>query len=220
MTVANNMQFRRIAAVLHGNTDESLDNEATRALLYEVRSLLQMCKVVTHSIKASRTSSCHFYETAISLPLGAKDFTDRMAQLYVSHFESVFRILHIPSFWTEYEKYWSNTVKVAAESQLKIQLVAAIGSSLAPGSSHDPAVSFRPTACHWVHAAQNWLSVPAAKDRLSISGLQVQCLLILARQALSIGGDLIWIGMGTDVRTAMQMGLHRDPKHFQNMTGL
>ena len=58
------------------------------------------------------------------------------------------------------------------------------------------------------------------KDRLSISGLQVQCLLILACQTLSVGRGLIWIAMGTLVRTAMQMGLHRDPKYFTKMTML
>jgi len=51
------------------------------------------------------------------------------------------------------------------------------------------------------------------KDRLSISGLQVQLSLILVRQTLSISGDLIWIAMGTVIRTAIQLGLHRDPKH-------
>jgi hypothetical protein len=56
------------------------------------------------------------------------------------------------------------------------------------------------------------------KNRLSISGLQVQCLLILARHTLSVGGDLIWIAMGSLVRSAMQMGLHHDPKHFTNMS--
>lgn len=58
------------------------------------------------------------------------------------------------------------------------------------------------------------------KDRLSISGLQVQCLLIIARQTLAVGGDLIWIAMGTLVRTAMQMDQHLDLKHLTRMAML
>jgi hypothetical protein len=56
------------------------------------------------------------------------------------------------------------------------------------------------------------------KDRLSINGLQVHCLLIIARQTLSVGGDLIWVSMGNLVRAAMQLGLHRDPRHLGKMT--
>ncbi|CAM1509693.1 Fc.00g000280.m01.CDS01 [Cosmosporella sp. VM-42] len=70
----------------------------------------------------------------------------------------------------------------------------------------------------WVHAAQSWASGPMGKDRISLSGLQVQCLLILARQVLSIGGDLVWIAVGTLIRTAMHMGLHRDPQRLAGIT--
>lgn len=56
------------------------------------------------------------------------------------------------------------------------------------------------------------------KDSLGISGLQVQCLLILARQSLAVGGDLMWIAMGTLLHTAIQLGLHRDLKHFSKMS--
>ena len=141
-----------------------------------------------------------------------------MTQLYISRFESAFRILHIPSFQTEYEKYWTNPAEAAGALKFKVQLVVAIGSSL----YREPfnAAIIRSAASEWVHAAQNWLSGPMEKDRLSISGLQVQCLLILARQCLSVSGDLIWIAMGTVVRTAMQLGLHRDPKHFRKLTVL
>ncbi|KAF8853285.1 hypothetical protein BDZ45DRAFT_716622 [Acephala macrosclerotiorum] len=48
----------------------------------------------------------------------------------------------------------------------------------------------------WIHAAQAWLSGPLEKDRLDITGIQVHCLTILARQIFSVGGDLIWMSMG------------------------
>ena len=139
-----------------------------------------------------------------------------MTQLYISRFESAFRILHIPSFRTEYEQYWRNPAEAASTLNLKVQLVMAVGSSLYRESRN--AAKVRSATFQWVHAVQNWLSGPMEKDRLSISGLQVQCLLILARQTLSVSGDLIWIAMGTVVRTAMQLGLHRDRKHLKKMT--
>jgi hypothetical protein len=138
-----------------------------------------------------------------------------MARLYISRFESAFRILHIPSFWTEYEQYWKDPAEATHMLKFKIQLVIAIGSSLCRESCDLTEV--HNTACHWVYAVQNWISGPLEKDQLSISGLQIQCLLILARQALSISGDLVWVGLGTVVCTAMQMGLHRDPKHIKKI---
>jgi hypothetical protein len=66
----------------------------------------------------------------------------------------------------------------------------------------------------WVFSVQQRLSAPLEKSRMNLSGLQIQCLLILARETLGIGAGLIWISTGTLIRTAMQLGYSRDPKHF------
>lgn len=70
----------------------------------------------------------------------------------------------------------------------------------------------------WIYAAQTWLSGPLEKDRLDISGLQIYCLVVLARQIFSIGGDTVWVSMGSLVHRAMQIGLHRDPRHLPAMS--
>jgi hypothetical protein len=194
-------------------TNEPSDNESIKRLKSEIRALLQKCKFLAKGIKTSRPTRC------LSCPEPRpfdKGFADQMARLYISHFESALRIFHIPSFWTEYEQYWRNPADTADVIKFKIQLVIAVGCSLYQES--DGSNQIYSTACQWIYAAQAWMSAPMEKDRLSISGLQVQCLLILARQCLSVSGDLIWIAMGTLVRTAMQMGLHRDPRHFAKMS--
>ena len=91
-----------------------------------------------------------------------------------------------------------------------ILLVVALGSSL---SDHLDA-SFRSTVQSWIYAAQAWASGPLEKDRLNIAGIQVSCLTLLARQVFSVGGDLLWLSMGSLVHRAMQIGLHRDPSHL------
>ncbi|OAP55219.1 hypothetical protein AYL99_10919 [Fonsecaea erecta] len=115
----------------------------------------------------------------------------------------------------EYEKFWSDPENVETVLRQKVQLVIAIGTSIHRGTIN------RTDTCsmvrQWLYTAQEWLSGPLKKDRISIASLQVQCLLILARQVLAVGGDIVWISMGTVVRMAMQMGLHRDPKHFKGM---
>ena len=151
----------------------------------------------------------------------SKTFADHSLQLYVSHFESAFRILHIPSFWAEYEHYWEHPAETVSALQLKIQLVVAIGLCLQGRSERDDSASvFHSTACQWIRDAHEWLFAPAEKDRLRIDGLQIACLLVLACQTLDFGGDIVYVTMGNVVRMALQMGLHRDPKHFSKMTPL
>jgi hypothetical protein len=75
----------------------------------------------------------------------------------------------------------------------------------------------RVKARSWIHVAQSWLSAPIEKDRLSMDGLQVHCLLLLARQVNCVGADLVWISAGSLMRMAIQMGLHQDPDHLGGM---
>ena len=102
--------------------------------------------------------------------------------------------------------------------RFKMLLVLAIGSSQSePG---ERGVELRSKVHQWVVAAQLWLSGPLEKDRLSIPGIQVHCLALLARQIFSIGGDLVWASMGSLIHRAMNMGLHRDPKYLPPMSVL
>ena len=217
---AERTQFRRITAILKDETTESTSNQGLPSLIHGIRSLLQRCKLLAKSRKVSEPRA---HPTWLGPDLHMpKIFADDMAQIYASHFESAFRILHIPSFWADHEKYWRSPSETVNVLQLKVQLTVAIGSSLHHRSfeDHDIATSFRPTACQWVQDAQQWLSAPAEKERLSIDALRVHCLLILARQVLDFGGDLVYTAMGNVVRTALQMGLHRDPRQFKKMTPL
>lgn len=189
------------------------DTESIRHLKSEIRALLQKCKCLAKGFKSSRPAR---YLSCPEPNSFEKSFADQMIHLYISHFEAALRIIHIPSFWTEYERYWRDPTNTTDVIKFKIQLVIAVGYSIyqAPNDSG----MMDSTARQWIYAAQAWISAPMEKDRLSISGLQVQCLLIVARQCLSVSGDLIWIAMGTLTRTAMQMGLHRDPRLFAKMS--
>ncbi|KAF2814633.1 uncharacterized protein BDZ99DRAFT_434359 [Mytilinidion resinicola] len=216
-------ELRRVAVLMKlindnaASVDDSAEIDAYKAQMSEIRRLLLRCKLFARNMKASRHGRSMSWpaESSLCMPTN-REFADHMAHIYVSRFESAFRILHIPSFWTEYEHYWRGSTEISSAVRLKIELVIAIGSSLYRDSPDSETV--RSTSLQLVHAAQSWVSGLMEKDQLGLSGLQVQCLLILARQVLSVSGDLIWIAVGTLVRTAMQMGLHRDPEHFANMT--
>lgn len=177
---------------------------------------LQKCKELTRKAKARASRWLSYQELKNSIP--PKEVADHLVDLYLRAFESAYRILHIPSFQNEYARYWNNQEAASEELKLQILLVMAIGTCLYEGPHNQSGL--RALALQWIYSAQVWLSGTFEKDRLSVSGLQIHCLLLLSRQIHSICCDSIWISAGSLVRTAMQMGLHRDPGHFTKLSVL
>jgi hypothetical protein len=176
---------------------------------------LQQCKLLGRAIKSERPLHClavSDYKSTIP----RKEVCDELVANYFRNFESVYRIIHIPSFYASYADYWVNPDENNCCPSMV--LVLAIGTVFRPDSAK--ATSLRVTARQWVYAAQQWLSAPLEKSRMNIRGLQIQCLLILARETIGIGSDLIWTSIGTLIRTAMQLGYHRDPQNFHGMSPL
>ena len=141
-----------------------------------------------------------------------KHLCDALVDGYFRTFEAVFRVLHIPSFRREYASHWTaGTVSSKPSVLLKILLVCAIGVPFYSGPDQAP---LRTSCARWIQAATSWLSGPYIKSRLNMAGLQIQILELLARQVCNVDGDHIWIAAGALLRSAMQLGLHRDPAHF------
>ena len=180
----------------------------------EIRNLLENCKILARNAKAELPFPWH---TNISFKdyFPVREVADKLVQNYFRTMECTHRILHIPSFHREYDAYWSDPQNMSTSSVVKILLVMAIGTCF---YQEDDYTSLRTMAQQWVYRVQAWTSTPLEKERLNLSGLQVQCLLLLARQTNAVGGDLIWIGAGSLLRTAFQMGCHRDPKYFPRMS--
>ncbi|KAK6076539.1 hypothetical protein SCUP515_05368 [Seiridium cupressi] len=214
-------EFKKIVAFMRNEAGASSETaipttSTAAASVPQVRALLQQCKKLSRGLKATRPGRLLSRPEPIA---PTRDTGDHLARLYLSHFESVFRILHVPSFWTEWEHYWAGPADASEVTTLKVQLVIAIGSGVCgAGELPSSARDVHQTACRWVFAAQVWLAAPLEKDRLSLGCIQIHCLLILARQVLFIGSDLCWVAMGTLLRCAIQLGLHRDPKHFPSMS--
>ncbi|CAG8904591.1 unnamed protein product [Penicillium egyptiacum] len=201
-------------AIGKGN-GETFKGAEIKHLLVQSGDLLQKCKHTARSIKIWRPSRS-LSNPQLGLKPPSRDISDIMVTLYMQSFESTHRILHIPSFWAEYQRYWNDLHNAPNELRLKVLLVIGIGSSLHKQENAD--IGFQIAVHQWVYAAQAWLSGPLEKDRLSISALQIDCLTILARQIFSIGADLVWTSMGSLVHKAMQINLHRDPKHLSGIS--
>jgi Fungal specific transcription factor domain len=183
----------------------------------EICSLLKKCKKLGQAMKAQPL-------ILQPLPTYCRDFVpprkmcDQLVHSYVQTFEHVYRVLHVPSFQQDYIRYWNNPQSASTAFVMRLLLVTAIGSCFHQDSSN--LASLRSSSSQWVYMAQSWLSMPLEKSCINLSHVQIHCLLLLARQVNAVGGDLVWVPSGSLLRTAMHIGLHRDPRHLPPMSFL
>ncbi|KAI1383770.1 uncharacterized protein F4822DRAFT_50573 [Hypoxylon trugodes] len=166
-------------------------------------------KALARTVKARRTPELGF-KFGTNIP--PRETADKLVDAYLRTLETVFRIVHVPSFRKEYEDYWSSPDSAELPFIIQLQLIMAIGTAM-----YDDLFSMRNTASQWVYEAQCWLISPVPKTRLTLAGLQNMLLLCLAREAAAVNPDLVWIPIGQLMRTAIFMGLHRDPKKLPKM---
>ena len=146
----------------------------------------------------------------------SREIADKLIEAHFRTFESIWRVLHIPSFRREYADYWTNPQTSSNMFIIQLLLVMAIGGCF-EGTASNP-IALRASALQWIFAARVYLDLIPEKSRLTIKGLQIHCLLLLARLANGFDADLVWISAGGLFRTALQMGLHRDPSRLPNMS--
>jgi hypothetical protein len=170
------------------------------------------CKSLARSIKKARIPSVYPIDIGTAIP--PRQTAKRLLDAYFRTFETVYRILHVPAFWDQYERYWENPAAASQAFIVQMQLCMAIGACF-----QDDVVALRPSATQWIYEAQFWLA-PPEKSRMSFAALQIRCLLHLASKVCGVGGDLAWVSSGSLMRCAMYMGLHRDPDHLPTMPRL
>ncbi|KAK1531903.1 fungal specific transcription factor [Colletotrichum paranaense] len=172
---------------------------------------LERCKKLGRIIKARRTPSFSTISTGKSMP--SRDLADVLIGNYLRTFECIHRIVHVPTFKADYEKYWLNPSDASDSFIITMQLCMGIGATM-----HDERFTLRNLAIQWFWEAMFWLIAPCEKSKMTIPGLQIRCLMHHLRHTANIGCDLTWIGAGALLRTAMYMGLHRDPKSIIKMS--
>jgi hypothetical protein len=155
----------------------------------------------------------------LALLIPPKEVSDELVGNYLRTFESVFRILHIPTFQKECSDYWSGSTPAKEIFMTKFILTMAIGSCIYNGGD-EVRKSLRIAAAWAIRNADAWQCGTVNKHRLNLDTIQIYCLVLLARQtsAVEFGDDLVWISAGSLLRTSFIMGLHRDPTLFPDLS--
>jgi hypothetical protein len=128
---------------------------------------------------------------------------------YLRTSEALYRVIHIPSFYHEYENLWSLGAPKDTAFVIQVKLILAIGATV-----YDDRFTLRPDAIRWVCEAQTWASGPKFKSKLNIQALQIDILLLIAQEKVGVHGKSAWVSAGTVMRKALFMGLHRDPSRL------
>ncbi|KAF2738855.1 hypothetical protein EJ04DRAFT_28081 [Polyplosphaeria fusca] len=194
---------------VHPETNRTQVNRSS-----ELYKLVLDCKRMARIVKSSRMS-CPTTSLEVQALIPEKYVCDQLVECYFRTFEGVFRVLHIPTFRREYQRYWEATAAMPPSVLLKIVLVCALATPFYSGPEKP---QLRPSCAKWIQAADSWLGGSHEKSRLNLPGLQIHILMLLAKQTCNIDGDLTWISAGALLRKAMHLGLHRDPSNFPKIS--
>ncbi|KAI0508287.1 fungal-specific transcription factor domain-containing protein [Xylaria bambusicola] len=148
--------------------------------------------------------------------LPSKIACDHLVKLYMDESETLYRVLHIPSFMAQYNQYWEGNQQpdYFLPQLLSILCVGYRFHRAGKGQfQNDREGIHTPTACALVRA---WLDSLRGKQLVEFSSLQTEVLALMAQRVLSTQSHEAWQHLGLLVRMAMTMGLHRDPSEFSH----
>ncbi|KAJ5611707.1 hypothetical protein N7528_008812 [Penicillium herquei] len=138
---------------------------------------------------------------------------DELVHLYFDTFESVYRIIHGPSFWEEYAKFSRDHQSTSSAFVVIVLLLMSCTSCLHRNERTqyvgDSSLE-RERAVMWIEASESWLRSHSQKN-IYLAVWQIRCLLVLSKQVNTVKKKRHWTEAGTLVREAMAAGFHRDP---------
>ena len=168
----------------------------------------------------SRESQSHqraFRDQAFSLHemVPAKNVADELLQLYLDSFDTTYRVLHIPTFMKQYSDYWENPQKPDMAFVAQLLAVLAAGSCFHMSMEAEARETYQTPAMKWIMGVQSYVSCSFVSPEINLRMIQTQTLLLVARLGVANDGDVAWAASGSLIRSAMTMGLHRDPTRFR-----
>jgi hypothetical protein len=95
--------------------------------------------------------------------LPSKDVTDQLVDCYLRMTETVYRVLHVPTFRRDYEAIWVSDTELDTAFLIQLKLILTIRTI-----TYNEHFSLYISAIKWVYETQTWCSVPEFKSRLSI----------------------------------------------------
>ncbi|KAM0323020.1 hypothetical protein ACHAQA_009119 [Verticillium albo-atrum] len=146
-----------------------------------------------------------------------KPEADALVEVYLSQFEQVHRIVHIPTFRREYAQFWADpaTSRCAAFTAMLLAMIAVsncihtherLRFTGMLSNAHN-------TAHKWIELVERWQARQSMKHRRLIH-YQIACLLYLGKRINTVKKKRFWTNSGALIQDGISVGLHRDPSHM------
>ncbi|PYH69094.1 TPR-like protein [Aspergillus vadensis CBS 113365] len=193
--------------------------------LSAVESTNVCCKRLKHDLRGPerRRQSDQPPSSKLIELLPDRPLAEYLMRSYFSTFETTLRILHVPSFISEWNAFCDRSVSHADrllnnKSDIfiaKLLMLMACASCFATEKTEPLAsAGFSPQSliqtCHtWIAAVTTWLAAMTSHAQLNLDVIQ---------QATAQDGDLASLASGSLLREAMLTGLHRDPCNFPRIS--
>ncbi|KAI1084040.1 hypothetical protein F5B20DRAFT_568553 [Whalleya microplaca] len=145
--------------------------------------------------------------------LPSKAVCDTLMNIYLNGSETIYRVLHVPSFRNQYDRYWEGNLQPDAFLPQLLSIICIGYRFLGIGKCqyHDREGVHIATASALVRI---WLEGLRGKQLVEFSTLQAEILQLMAQRMINPQSQEFWAHLGLIVRRAMTMGLHRDPSEF------
>lgn len=154
--------------------------------------------------------------------LPGKADVDHLVQIYLDNYDCLYHVIHLPSFWAEYETIWNDLASASAHFiALLLVMIAAAQclTSSQPWLYTANSSTARERAVAFVHAVDDWLLAQSQKH-VGPLDFQIRVLLLLAKQVTARKFKRTWTESGNVLRFCMSAGLHRTPDLIRKPTTL
>nr|POE61831.1 transcription factor lepe [Quercus suber] len=148
-----------------------------------------------------------------------KEEVDRQVQMYFETYGLIYHVLHLPTFYREYDKLWQRSEIANAPFLATLILMLATVQCLTSDQWLYAASSstVREKAITYMTAVETWLPDQSQKH-VTAADFQIRFLLLLAKQVAARKFKRTWTEVGTNIRFCMSAGLHRNPELLKHGT--
>jgi hypothetical protein len=178
-----------------------------------LQRLQNECNVADTKLKESLTKAPPISSVNLLDLVPDRSVAEPLVRLYFETFEMTYRILHRPTFWSDYESFWSSPAQGPLGFVPVLLLIMAVVRCMSPKEplsfTHEGS-SLRAEAVQWIRACDYWLTQQSSKHRF-LAMYQVMCLRFLAASANSLKTKEAYLDAENLLNYFRAAGMHRDP---------
>lgn len=145
---------------------------------------------------------------------------DHLVQLYFDNYDSIYHVIHLPTFRQEYNDMWSDLANARPHFVAIVLLMTASSHLLVdsePWLYTANSSTARERGIATIALCEGWLQRQSQKH-VTVADFQIRFLLSQAKLLNASKFKRTWTDAGTILRFFMAAGLHRNPDHLRKPT--